>query len=298
MKTRHILYNPLAGCGNCLDDAGMLDVIYDVTEYRDITKPIDYREYFSLLAPDDEVIICGGDGTLSRFANDTRDISIRNPIYYFACGRNNDFVRDLGLGINSEPSFRVNDYLRPLPTVSVNGESRLFINSVGFGLDSFCCPQRSRDSDKRDSSTACKARLSFAALKALCRDWKPRIATISVDGVSQSFENVWLCSTFHGRYYCGGIMAAPEQDRLAPDRGISLLVIHGGGPLAALSLYPALTRGRHPRRKRQVSILRGKNIKVEFDSSAPLQVDGECFPSVSRYEARAAEWDYGIKEEK
>ena len=48
------------------------------------------------LAEDDEVILCGGDGTLNIFVNDIKDMDVKNTIYYYASGSGNDFAKDIG----------------------------------------------------------------------------------------------------------------------------------------------------------------------------------------------------------
>jgi len=289
MKKRHILYNPLAGRGDCLENARILDTIYDVTEYRDITKIDDYREFFSALGESDEVILCGGDGTLSRFANATADLRIENPLYYFACGNGNDFVRDLGLRSETEPNFLINDYIRHLPSVTFNGETRLFLNNVGFGIDGYCCFEGERlRADRRRCENEKDISYAAIAVRGLLGSYEPRDAIVTVDGISHSYHNVWLAPTLHGKYYGGGMMAAPAQDRLSPDRELSVMVMHGAGKLRTLSLFPGIFSGRHTRHEKYVSIFSGHNIRVEFSSPAILQIDGEYVPDVSVYEARSA----------
>ncbi len=275
--------------GSCLENAQLLDVIYPITEYRDITKIEDYAEYFASIDPDEDVVICGGDGTLSRFANDTKHLSIKNPLFYFACGNGNDFVRDLGLSKNADPNFRINSYLRPLPSVSVKGESFLFLNNVGFGIDGWCCAEGERlRRDIKSSEGEKGVNYAAIAVKGLFKGYEPRNATVTVDGVSLYFKNVWLAPTMHGRYYGGGMMAAPEQDRLAPDRKLSLMLMHGAGRLKTLCSFPSIFKGHHIRHKKYVTILQGHDIKVEFDRPSSLQIDGEVIEDVKSYEAVSA----------
>ena len=37
--------------------------------YQDVTKISDYKTFFEGLNADDELVLCGGDGTLNRFIN-------------------------------------------------------------------------------------------------------------------------------------------------------------------------------------------------------------------------------------
>ena len=69
MKT-YILYNPLAGDGNGAEASKALLALYEgeVTQL-DITKIDDYDALLSGLGAEDRIVVCGGDGTLNRFAN-------------------------------------------------------------------------------------------------------------------------------------------------------------------------------------------------------------------------------------
>ena len=49
-----------------------------------------------------------------------------NDIFYYATGSGNDFLNDLEKK-KGEPPFKINKYLKNLPTVTVNGKSSLFL---------------------------------------------------------------------------------------------------------------------------------------------------------------------------
>ena len=68
-----ILYNPLSGNGTGLANAEKVKPYLDGSEpeYVDVTSIKDMKSYLSGLDTGDVIILCGGDGTLSRFINDT-----------------------------------------------------------------------------------------------------------------------------------------------------------------------------------------------------------------------------------
>ena len=109
----YALYNPFAGNQTCEEQSKKLREFYspDELEFRSMAD-INYSEFFPSLNADDKVIICGGDGTLNRFVNDTRDIAITNDILYYAAGSGNDFLRDLGKEKGTAP-FKINQYRKP-----------------------------------------------------------------------------------------------------------------------------------------------------------------------------------------
>ena len=99
-----ILYNPKSNNGRGSEEAE--NAIGRLNEKKkpgaeivrkDITS-IDIKRYIqNETAADDIIVICGGDGTLSRFINDTDGMEINRRIDYYATGTGNDFFRDLGL---------------------------------------------------------------------------------------------------------------------------------------------------------------------------------------------------------
>lgn len=289
MNRKYILYNPKSGNGAGKADAEILEIFYGNTVYVDITQVKSTVEFLQTLDESDEVVLCGGDGTISRFANDTRAFSVPNPIYYFATGTGNDFVRDLDLPANADPNFRINDYLRGLPSVSVHGQTYLFLNNVGFGIDGYCCEEGDRLRETyRQNNKKKEINYILIAIKGLLFRFKPRNAVITVDGVSHRFKDVWLAPTMHGRYYGSGMMAAPKQDRLDPDRSLSIMVMHGAGRLKTLCMFPSIFKGKHIRYKKYVTVLTGHEIAVEFDQPTPLQIDGETVLGVRSYQAKSS----------
>ena len=139
MNDTYILYNPHSGNSSGKQDAETLGALYPVAVMINMTQISRYSVFFDGLSPDDEIILCGGDGTLNRFVNDTQGIDIKNKIFYFACGSGNDFARDLGQKAYENPAHPINRYLTELPSVTVNGKKTLFLNNVGFGIDGYCC---------------------------------------------------------------------------------------------------------------------------------------------------------------
>lgn len=57
------------------------------------------------------------------------------------------------------------------------------------------------------------------------------------------YKNAWLVPTMNGRYYGGGMMATPGQDRLNPEHTVSVMVFHGKGKLGTLMIFLLYSRG-------------------------------------------------------
>lgn len=274
----HVLYNPLASNGRGLEEAEKVSDLLNggETEFTDLTAA-DYSSFFSSLAPEDKVVLCGGDGTLNRFVNDTKDIEIKNELLYFPCGTGNDFMNDIK--DKDGPLPVINKYIKGLPSVTVNGETRLFLNNVGFGIDGYCTEEGDRLqklSDKPVNYTA-------IAIKGLLGKFKPANATVTIDGVTRSFKKAWLAPTMKGRFYGGGMMPAPAQDRLDPEKKVSVFVWYGSGKLKTLMAFPSIFKGEHIRHTDMCLVFTGHDVTVEFDRPCPLQIDGETISGVTSY---------------
>lgn len=279
----YVLYNPLAGKGSAETDVNVLsEKLSAEIEKCDITKISSYAEFFAGITPDDVVILCGGDGTLNRFINDTDGIDIPCDVMYMAAGSGNDFLTDVQKTLEECP-FSIKKYIENLPTTTVKGKDYKFINNVGFGIDGYCCEV----GDKLKAESTKAVNYTGIAIKGLLFNYKPTSATIIVDGKEHCFKKVWLAPTMKGRYYGGGMMAAPAQDRLNPEGELSVMVFNGGGRLSTLIAFPSIFKGEHVNKK-MVTILTGKEITVKFDGPRAVQIDGETILGVTEYTARAA----------
>lgn len=283
MKQYCVLFNPLSNNGNGAEDARRLDAILgaDQITYKDITAISDYRSFFAEIPLSTEIVLCGGDGTLNRFANAVRGMEIAHVLSYFPCGSGNDFWRDLGKTEADRPE-QINTYLENLPTVTVKGREFLFLNGVGYGIDGYCCEVGDRI---RRETPQKKINYTSIAINGLLRHYSPKKATVTVDGVEHVFEKAWLAPAMFGKFYGGGMMAAPNQDRNAGEQTISVVLFHGAGRIRTLMAFPSIFKGEHVKHKKLVTILTGKEIHVRFDRPAAVQVDGETILGVTEYAA-------------
>ena len=280
MAKGYVMYNPLAGNGNAEEDAKLLQMVLDEElEYYDITRITNYAAFIGGMEKDDYLVIVGGDGTLNRFVNDTNGIEISREILYFPSGSGNEFARELGS--NGNPVV-VTQHLKNLPCVEVNGKRYRFINGVGFGIDSYCC----QVGDELKKIPCKKVNYTGIAIKGLLFHFQARNAKVTVDRKMYAYQKVWIAPTMHGRFYGGGMIPTPEQDR-SSDK-LSLMLFHGAGRLRALSVFPSIFKGKHVKHKNMVAVHTGHEITVEFDRPTPLQIDGETILDVTKYTARAA----------
>lgn len=244
----------------------------------DITGIENISELAMGLGAEDAIVLCGGDGTINRFVNCVDTDALACRVLYFPAGTGNDFANDIGLSDKSEPAD-ITELTKNLPTVVIGGESYKFINGVGYGIDGYCCEVGDKIKLKGE-----KPNYTAIAIKGLLFGYKPKCATVVVDGVEHIYKKAWLAPTMHGRYYGGGMIATPEQKRGGEE--LSVMLFHGSGKLSTLMAFPSIFKGEHVNKK-IVTILTGKEITVRFDAPAPVQVDGETILGVSEYTAYA-----------
>lgn len=282
MAEGYVLYNDRAGNGKYKDLLDALQVVFDrPLRFLDVTQITNYAAFLSGLEAEDVLILAGGDGTLNCFINNTEGLTVPCEILYFPLGTGNDFAQDLGKERGAQP-FPINQYLRDLPKVTVNGKTCRFLNGVGFGIDGYCC----QVGDELRKIPGKKVNYTLIAIKGLLLHFKPVRATVTVDGRKRVFEKVWIAPTMNGRFYGGGMMPTPNQDRQGGK--LSAMVFHDSGKLKTLMIFPSLFKGEHVRHKKYITVLEGEEITVEFDRPTPLQIDGETVLNVTAYTAVTA----------
>ncbi len=280
----YVLFNPLSGNGNAKARADELCGLYENAEAIDVTTISNYKEFITPLTEDDTIILCGGDGTLNRCANAVCDIDYKCDILLAATGTGNDFLSDIGKTKDDAP-FSVKKYLKDLPTVTVNGKTSRFINGVGYGIDGYCCEVGDKVKAEKPGEPV---NYTTIAIQGLLGKFKPANAKVTVDGVEYSFKKVWLAPTMHGRYYGGGMICAPEQDRLAEDKMNTVVIWHNSGKLSTLMAFPSIFKGEHVKKTKMIKVIKGHEVKVEFDRPCALQIDGETVLGVTEYSVKSA----------
>ena len=279
-----IFYNPNSCGGNGLKIAKEIENLMGkhTYTYYNILSDTPLNTVINSFPKETNVIITGGDGTLNSFINQIDDVDSRN-FYFYASGSGNDFVRDIGCKKRSKPIL-INQYIKNLPTANINGKTYKFINCVGSGMDGYCCAEveRLRKISKR------RGNYLVAAIKALLYAYKPCDAYVIADGKEYTFKNTWLVPTMNGRYFGGGFMAAPNQDRLNSDNTLSLVAMHSKNFFKIVTAFLLIMKGKHTILKSMIDVIEGHEFSVKLSKSAFLQIDGETIPNVTEYTVSSA----------
>lgn len=284
MKKYIVLFNPFAGNSKCADNVKKISTLLTDAEisYVDMTSINSYAEFFATVDDDTEIVLAGGDGTLNRFLNDIDGLDFNRNLYLYSAGSGNDFVRDIGG--DPEAVIDVTKYVKNLPVAEVKGKKYRFFNDLGFGIDGYCCEEGDKVRAKKPGSDV---NYTSIAIKGLLFGFKRSNATVIVDGVKKEYKHVWLAPSMNGRYYGGGMMAAPTQDRLNEEQTVSVVVMHHWSKLKTLIVFPSIFKGEHIKHTEMIDIIKGHDVDVTFDRPCAVQVDGETITGVTHYHVKA-----------
>ncbi len=281
MEKYIVFVNPFANKGRGPENARKIEKIIpqgtDIS-YVDITKIDDVEGYIKTIPEDAKLVLTGGDGTLNRTVNALYDLDFRRELLFFPAGSGNDFIRDLQKKPDCEP-FPLNGYMKDLPVVKVNGITCRFLNGIGFGLDGYCC----EESDRLKALGKDKS-YKMIAFEGLMGKFKPVNASVTVDGVTKTYDKVWMAPTMFGSFFGGGVNIAPKQKRDNPAKEVTSVLVHGVGKLMAALLFLTVTAGNGDKYPQYITYRTGHHVRVEFDRPVALQIDGETVLNVTEYE--------------
>lgn len=278
-----ILYNSLSNNGRGKEEAEKIPAGNEKDiQYVDIVSVKDYHELFKMIGGA-KLILAGGDGTLHNFINNLPEEYCEGDIYYYPAGSGNDFANDIGLKKEDGPVL-LTPYIKNLPTVTLKGVTKKFLNNVGFGIDGYCCE---KGDEHRKKSTK-PVNYTTIALKGFLYDYKPSRVHIEADGASYDFDNVWMAPAMNGRFYGGGMMITPMQDRRNKEHTMTLVVVHNKSKLRILTLFPKIFKGNHVKYNDVVEFKEHvKHATIEFERPTSVQLDGETYLNVKVVEVNS-----------
>ena len=278
----YVFLNELSNNGKGAEAKAGLEKTFEGKELKfiDVKSIANAADSCRDLKPEDSIIIAGGDGTLSRFVNDIFELKLTNEIFFYTCGSGNDFLNDVKDKCEIKDNLiPMKQFLQALPTVTVNGKKHYFINGIGYGIDGYCC----EEGDKIRSVSDKPVNYAGIAIKGMLGKFKPCGGTVIIDGKSKYYKKIWLAPTMIGRFFGGGMMITPDQDRLNSQHLVSNCVFHDSGMLKTLMVFPKIFKGEHVSHKDIIEINTGHEITVKFDKPCALQIDGETYTNITEY---------------
>ncbi|MDR2822546.1 MAG: YegS/Rv2252/BmrU family lipid kinase [Acholeplasmatales bacterium] len=266
-----LIYNPISRNGNNHLVTKLSKKLINQGETVEVVNVFHIGEIKKFLAPlkeTDTIIIIGGDGTINRIANRIYDLEIKPSIKLYQKGTGNDFARSLE---TKDKIIDIKKYLSNLPTVTQNGKTKHFLNGVGLGIDGYVCHLVNNQTKKKS-----KLNYFLSVLRAF-RNYKLTNGTFVVDGETIKHDDVWLSVVMNSKYIGGGMKIAPLALRESPE--LYLVVIHTLKKKILPFILPTIYSGKHVKFTKWVSIYKGSEISIKYDSAVHFQMDGDTeFP--------------------
>ena len=230
------------------------------------------EEFIIQRSEDDNVVICGGDGTISIFINRVSPESIKCKIFLFKCGTGNDFARCF-----KKKYFEITEHLKKAPSFKINGaENHKFINGVGLGVDAIVCKSKLQYKESKVKKSYLS--ISLAALKS----FRPYQLEIEIDGKKYHYDTTWFVINNQGKYMGGGMKVTPKAERNTSE--LDVCIVHTVSKKAIIFIFPFIYLGLHTLFKKYVTIIKGKNIKIIPNGCSTIQYDGEVIENVQLLE--------------
>jgi YegS/Rv2252/BmrU family lipid kinase len=272
-----LLYNPLSRNGGnskyikkIVDDLSKTDEVIA----HSLLDIFDVEKFIQTFKKDDKIVVLGGDGTLNKLVNATKEYPITQDIYMFQAGTGNDFLRSLK---TKEKMININKYLTDLPVVESETENLKFFNGIGLGLDGLI-------SDLVNNSRFKKNKFNYFrhAIEGFIK-YNPVSGTITIDDKEIKENKLWFVSVMNGPYFGGGMKIAPFANRMEKD--LDVVLVKNVPKLLLILIFPTIYLGWHRIFKRYITFYKAKNVKIDIDSSCYMQVDGEVYYPVQKVKA-------------
>lgn len=212
----------------------------------------------------DQLVICGGDGSISSAAGAVMESGL--PMGILPMGTANDLARTLGMPLDLPAAAEAiaGGRVRCIDLGRVNG--RYFFNAASIGLGVHVTQLLTYELKQRWGVLA----YPRALLEALATV-RPFTARIDCDGTLHLLRSIQI-TVGNGRFYGGGMAVAAEA--AIDDQRLDLYSVRPSSLWRFLIVAAAMKLGRHGRRP-EVALLRGRRIAVETSRARLVTADGE-----------------------
>ena len=258
----------------------------------ELKRPIEvalteYQGHASQLARDfltkgyDLIVSAGGDGThnevLNGFLLDDRPLNEKALLAPFSLGTGGDFIRTLGWP--KDVGFLIEKLKNPVGMVmdvgkaqytGLNGgtEERYFLNMVDFGMGGAVVERVNRTTKAFGGA----ASFLWGILTTLLRYKSPPMRYRVDQGAEKTFD-LYNFIVGNGRYYGGGIKAAPQAK--LDDGLLDVVVVETFGRWEAVRTLPSFRKGTHLDHPK-VTWFRAGRIDAFCEHTVYIDMDGEC----------------------
>jgi len=273
MKILFII-NPAAGKGIALKQADR--IVSAMEGLRDVEYEIKYTEkpgHATYIAREGAalgyniVFAVGGDGTVNEVVNGL--VGTGTALGVIPGGSGNDFIRSLNIKGSVEEIIEgtIRGQRKQIDVGITNGRYFINISSVGFDAEVVLATQKAKKFFL-SGSTAYIAGLITTIFKR-----KADKIIMTIDG-HEITKEVLLVAVANGKYYGGGMMAAP--DAVIDDGLFDICLITNAPKLRMLRLFPRFIKGQHKDLK-EVNFYRSQKVHIEACNPMPVNIDGEVY---------------------
>ena len=242
----------------------------------------------TLTGENNRIIVIGGDGTLHEVVGGFHAAANMLPIGYLPAGTGNDFARAITLTKDVKKGLlAILEAQEPVKIECIkyfdylNNKVGIGLNSMGFGLDAEV--NALVGGNKSINNTRSPFGLENSSYLTKIMDaFKERstyFVDVTVDGVTNTYDDVLITGTMNHPYFGGGIKIDPLSKM--NNHELAVMLIFDLNFLTLLRLLPlVLTTGSHIKTKYFKRII-GKNITIRLNEPALGQVDGEVMPKAA-----------------
>lgn len=209
----------------------------------------------------DAIIAVGGDGTIRRLSQFAHDY----PVGVVPAGTGNVLVREVSIPDSPAKIARTLMFGKVITLEGARANGEAFFLMAGAGFDGEIVARLPFKWKRRLG----RAAYAFPTVRALRQPFVPFSVTVD-DG--SPFEADWVVAT-KARRYGGHFQIAPDV-RLT-DPGLSVIVMRAEQWQDRVRQLWGLSRGRLFEDK-DVTVLRGRHIRVTSDEPVACQVDGDA----------------------
>lgn len=221
--------------------------------------------------PNTIIYSLGGDGTLNEVINGVLQSKYYDETIVAAvpCGSGNDFIK--GITDIKDPALLLKMYQKEKVKVIDLGKinDRYFTNIASIGFDALVVHQAKKYKRIPMISGEFSYLISIFISLIQLKDYS---VFVSVDNQSVIRKRILFITMANGRYYGGGMQPAPKA--ILDDGRLDFGIIDKVSRLKALILLPRFINGKHESLD-EVSVCKGKRLKVKSKKDLPINVDGE-----------------------
>ncbi|HET7626936.1 MAG TPA: YegS/Rv2252/BmrU family lipid kinase, partial [Bacillales bacterium] len=203
-------------------------------EFYLTNQKADVAKAFEALARNQElkaVIAVGGDGTVQGMLSHVMDLDL--PLGVIPAGSGNDFARALAVPPSPEQAldYVLNGTVSDMDLIQI--DERYGLTIAGTGLDAEVAFHFDHSWYKQTLSAVKLGTLGYLfSLLAVFLKFQPVSLSLTIDGKTYDYKNVWMAAVGNTPYYGGGMKVCPAAK---PDDGmLEICLIHGGTPLKLL----------------------------------------------------------------